>query len=58
MTMTPALWLSRLAKLTALMNVSAEDREHDDQDDEAEDRGQRAEVAAADAGEVVVEARR
>ena len=48
MTMTGALWLIRLAKLNELVNVSGRsDGEHDQQHEQAEDGGQRPDVAAA-----------
>ena len=54
MTMTAALWISRLAKLNGLVNVSGRsDGEDDQQGDQAEDRRQRSDVAAADAGDVL-----
>ena len=49
MTMTPADWLIRLAKLNALVKVSRRRMEKTmTSDDQAEDGGQRADVAAAD----------
>ena len=56
MTMTAAPWLIRLAKLNAVgERVGPQDREHDDQHDQAEDGRQRADVAAADPGDVVAD---
>ena len=54
MTMTPAPWLIRLAKLNALVNVPGlQGGEHDDQHQQPEDGGKRPDVAAADLGDVV-----
>ena len=58
-TMTPAPWLSRLAKLKAVEERRAlQQREDEDEDDQAEDGRQRADVAAADLGRVVASRRR
>ena len=56
MTMTGALWMSRLAKLNELVKVSGRSEEKTmTQHDQAEDGRQRADVAAADPGDVLAE---
>ena len=58
MKMTAAPWENRLAKLSALKNVSPGDAEDQAEHDQAEDGRQAADVAAADPAPVVVDVAR
>ncbi len=54
MTMTGELWISRLAKLNELVNVSGRsDGEHDQQHEQAEDGGEGSDVTAPDPRDVL-----